>query len=166
MARKPTSAERMTELQRLSGEIKSNIFHMLRLAHEILGDPTYVQKLGGEAKLMERWEAEEFGHFGGKPGVPALLAAYRANPNESTWKEYRYNVHAMVMLAQPEKEHRDGERTNWKAKCQQLEEELAKERAVRERVEIELAEQKSLREKALKYIGEIEGRLVGSEAAA
>jgi len=101
-----TSSQKHAELKRLSRKAARNIYDMLRLADQILQDHEYVDRFGGEPQLIEAMENDEFLHFGGNPSLPSMLRAFRANPLLKTWQEYRFNVRAMIDLAEPEPEPR------------------------------------------------------------
>ena len=124
MATKTTS-QKHAELKDLAKRTKDNIFAMLKLANEILSDHEYVDSLGGEDQVLERLEAEEFSHFGGSPSVSEMVRAYRKNPDRATWNQYHHNVWALIELANPSAEGAAIERINWKAKCKELEAQLA-----------------------------------------
>lgn len=116
-----TSGQKRAELRRLSKASQQNIFDMLRLACELIDDHAYVDQFGGEPQLVEQMEAEEFSHFGGVPKLGLMLRAFRANPKLATWKENKFNVQVMIDLAKPPKEKNETTRTDWKAKCAELE---------------------------------------------
>lgn len=115
-----TSGQKRAELKRLAKAVRENIFEMLRIACELIDDHAYVDEFGGEPKLLDHLEAEEFAHFGGVPKLAAMIRAFRANPKKATWAEYRFNVQAMIDLATPEKQTQQS-RTDWKAKALELE---------------------------------------------
>lgn len=94
-----TTSQKHAELKKLGKQARETIYDMLRLTTEILADHEYVDQFGGEVGLRDLLEAEEYVHFGGDPSLTAMLRAYRANPDEATWKEYRYNIRAMIELA-------------------------------------------------------------------
>lgn len=141
-----TTAEKRTQLRLLANQARTQLFDMLKLTHEILSDPEYLEEHGGEAALMSHLEATEFAHFGGKPTLANMLAAYRKNPEKSVWDEYRHNIVAMIDLAQPPKVTESVERVNWKAKAQELEVKV-------EMLEAELNDLRQKHEKALIEVG-------------
>lgn len=94
-----TTSQKHAELKRLAKQAAQSIYDMLRIVTEILEDHEYVDRFGGEGAILDLIEKEEFIHFGGDPTLTAMLRAYRANPREATWKEYRYNIRAMIELA-------------------------------------------------------------------
>lgn len=118
-----STGKKRAELKRLSAAVQSNIFEMLKLANEILQDGEYVDSFGGEAQARDDMEAKEFSHFGGNPSLGAMLQAFRKNPDLKTWKEYRFNIRAMIDLANP-REQSDTVRVNWKSQAKLLEAEL------------------------------------------
>jgi len=99
-----TTSQKHAELKRLGKEAAKTIYDMLRLSDEILSDHEYVDQFGGEPKLIDMLEKDEFAHFGGDPSLSAMLRAFRANPKETTWKEYRFNVRAMIELAREQED--------------------------------------------------------------
>jgi len=101
-----TTSQKHAELKRLSKTVARNIYDMLRLADQVLQDNEYVDRFGGEPQLIEAMENDEFLHFGGNPSLSSMLRAYRANPVLKTWQEYRFNIRAMIDLAEPEPEPR------------------------------------------------------------
>ena len=119
-----TTSQKHAELKKLSEQTQRNIYDMLRLADEILQDHEYVDQFGSEAELIEQMETTEFSHFGGQPSLGAMLRAYRFNPKRATWDEYSYNLRVMIDLATPEREPNTFERTNWKQRCAELEEQV------------------------------------------
>jgi hypothetical protein len=136
---KTTTSQKHAELKRLGKQSQYNIYEMLRLTQQILDDHEYVDQFGGEGPLLEMLEKDEFAHFGGNPALATMLRAYRANPDRELWEKYRYNIRAMIDLAEPEKEKRESTRTNWKAEAEKLREDLARltaeNAALREQVE-------------------------------
>lgn len=77
---------------------------------------------------MDDMEAKEFSHFGGNPSLGSMLQAYRKNPDLRVWKEYQFNIRAMIDLANP-REESDTVRVNWRAQAKLLEAELANAKA-------------------------------------
>ncbi len=123
-ATKTKTSRKHAKLKELSATVKTSIYQMLKLADEILADPEYVEQFGGEPQLIDHLEANEFSHFGGRPSLAAMLKAYRKSPTESEWRQYKYNIQAMIELSVP----RDNEKpvhVNWKARCSELEAEIA-----------------------------------------
>lgn len=119
-----TTSQKHAKLKQLSQAAKDSIYDMLRLTQQILDDHKYVDQFGGEGPMLERLEQDEYSHFGGQPSLPAMLRAYRANPEKATWKEYGYNLRVMIDLATPERERGESQRVNWKSRCHELEEKL------------------------------------------
>lgn len=116
----PTN-QKHAELKRLSRQAKDCLFDMLKITSELIADHEYVEEFGGEAAFLELLEETEFSHFGGDPGLAAMLHAFRAFPQREQWEEYKMNVRAMIALARPAQDREPGKRTNWKAKCAELE---------------------------------------------
>lgn len=138
-----TTSQKHAELKQLAKTVKDSIFDMLSLAAAIIDDHEYVDtKFGSEAKLIEHMEATEFSHFGGVPKLAAMIRAYRHSPSRATWKKNAFNVQVMIDLSDPPAERGDTKRTNWKARCAELEEQVAKltaevDRLVGERARLE-----------------------------
>ena len=100
MPRAKSTSQKRADLKALGKQARENIYAMLKLADEILKDQDYVDQFhGGEIEVMQQMEADEFVHFGGDPSLAAMLKAYRENPGEDVWQEYRYNIRAMIDLA-------------------------------------------------------------------
>lgn len=118
------STKKRAELKRLSAAAQANLFDMLKLAAEILQDCEYVDQFGGEAQALDDMQSKEFSHFGGNPSLGSMLAAYRKNPDIKVWREYRFNIRAMIELANP-KEEREVTRIDWKVMAKELEAEVA-----------------------------------------
>lgn len=114
------AGKKRAKLKQLATTIRKGIFEMIKIADELLSDFAYVDQFGGEAALIEDMENKEFAHFGGSPSLGQLLRAYRESPDEKTWKEYDYNVWAMIELSRPVKEKAPVERINWKQLCKEL----------------------------------------------
>ena len=119
-----TTSQKHAELKKLSQQTQRNIYDMLRLTDEILQDHEYVDQFGSEAELIEQMEAVEFSHFGGQPSLGAMLRAYRLNPKRAIWEEYNYNLRVMIDLATPDRSPSTPARVNWKARCEELEEQV------------------------------------------
>lgn len=151
-----STSQKHAELKRLGKDTQQNIYTMLRLTQQILDDHDYVDQFGGEGPLLERMEQEEFAHFGGNPGLGAMLRAYRANPDKEVWETYRYNIRAMIDLASPSKERGESSRTNWKAKAEALEQELKLANAEKERLRHQVDE-------LLQEVGHLRGRIEAME---
>lgn len=117
-----TTKQKHTALKNLAKDAKSNLFEMLKLAADILDDHDYVDEMGGEDVVLERLEAEEFSHFGGSPAVTVMIKTWRRYPQQSTWREYKYNIWALIDLANPREAGAETVRTNWKALAKQLQE--------------------------------------------
>ena len=146
-----TSSQKHAELKKLGKDARKNLFQMLSLASDILADPEYVDQFGGEGPLLDHLEETDFSHFGGRPSLASMLRAYRANPNENTWREYRHNIHALIDLAAPDKQKNETERTDWKS--------LAKELQVRvQMLEAQVSESQATNAKLQQQIGELRGR--------
>ena len=111
------------ELRLLSAKVKENLFEMLRMACEVLDDGDYCETFGGADQVMDDLEKVEFSHFGGAPSLSSMVQAFRKNPAMETWKEYHFNVRAMIELANP-REERDVVRVDWKALAKSMEAEL------------------------------------------
>lgn len=106
---------RFAELQ------SNNIYDLLKTVDEILSDFEFVDSSGGEGRLIGVIEQEQFSHFGGQPALATMIRAYRHNPLRDTWKEYQFNVRAMIELATPERRASMKPRINWKQRCAELE---------------------------------------------
>jgi hypothetical protein len=122
---KSTSSQKRARLKELSRDVQSGIYEMLKLADEILRDPSYVDDHGGEPALIDHLESVEFAHFGGNPSLLSMIRAYRHNKSRETWAEYRFNVRAMIELAKPAPEGSSAERINWKVLAKELEAKVA-----------------------------------------
>lgn len=116
-----TSGKKRAELKRLSGDVRHGIHAMLKIAHDLLEDQEYVAQFGGGPQLIDDMQSKEFAHFGGSPTLPQMLRAYAANPGEQAWKEYDYNIWAMIELAAPAREAGEATHINWKAIAKELE---------------------------------------------
>jgi len=162
--RTATTSQKHAQLKGLSRNTQQNIYEMLRLANEILQDHQYVDGLGGEGKLLDMLEKEEFSHFGGDPSLPAMLRAYRYSPQLETWREYRFNIRALIELAAPDSEGADATRTNWKALAKALQAELEQAKAALEEYRRTNAELRNNHEAHLGEIGELRGRLAVLES--
>lgn len=108
--------EKHVKLKQLGKQSRDSLFDRLRLTDEILRDHEYVDQFGSEPRLVEIMEADEWSDFATRPGLPALLKAYRANPNKKTWEQYRFDWGAMIELARPEESEDRKPTTNWKSK--------------------------------------------------
>lgn len=133
-----TTKQKHTRLKNLAKDTKSHLYEMCRLASEILQDHEYVDALGGEDVVLEMLETSEFSHFGGSPGVLQLVQAYRANPAKKTWEEHRFNVWAMIDLANPPAAKEAVERVSWKSIAAEREAEIERLTAEVARLEAEI----------------------------
>ena len=155
-----TSGQKRAELKVLAKRCKSTIFDMLKLADELLSDHEYVGDYGGEDKLMDDMQADEFSHFGSKPTLSQMIRAYRANPKRATWDEYKSDIWAMIDLAQPGNPNdSDIVRINWKARCKEAEAKVAQLEAVVDDQRKTIAAQQSQIDQLRAELGEFKGRL-------
>lgn len=120
----PTSEQTHLHLKGLAKTAQKCLYDMLRDVDLLLSDHDYVDKHGGEGAFLEALEADEFSHWGGKPSLEAMLRAFRYSPDRETWREYRFNVQAMIDIATPAKGEKETQYTNWKALAKQLQMEL------------------------------------------
>lgn len=158
-----TTGQKHAELKRLGKEAAKSIYDMLRLADEILHDAEYVDQFGGEAELIDRFEAEEFAHFGGNPSLSAMLRAYRCNPKLATWKEYKFNIRAMIDLAAPAKDGEPTERVNWKTLAKELQAKVEQSDAVVAELRATNADLRAKADAAANEAAELRGRLAAVE---
>jgi len=161
-----TTTQKHAELKRLGKQSAQNIHAMLCLVNEILDDHKYVDGFGGEHQLVEIIERDEFAHFGGDPALVEMLMAYRKFPRESQWREYAFNIHAMIELATPTREAKTGERTDWKGLAKSLQIKIEQTEEKLSGVE---KENQSLREINMQLIsecGELRGRVAVLESLA
>lgn len=140
-----TANQMRKELKTLSGNVKSNIFQMAKIASKLSKNESYVEKMGGEDAFFESLDDNEFSHFGKNPRAYAIVVAYEASPSESVWKENNYSLVKMIDIARGPVENR-GPRTNWKSKyheledhCKSLEKQLEHSRKLVESLESSLA---------------------------
>lgn len=113
--------EKHVRLKSLGKQARDSLFERLRLTDEILRDHEYVDQFGSEVRLIEIMEADEWSDFSTRPGLFALVKAYRANPNKKTWEQYRFDWGAMIALATPDAETDRKAPINWKTKFQEAE---------------------------------------------
>lgn len=161
-----TTSQKHARLKQLAEQAGKSVFDMLALADEILLDREYCEQFGGEPQLIDMLEENEFAHFGGNPSLPALLRAYRTFPRREDWRERRYNVWAMIELAQPAPEAASKDRTNWKQRCAELT--AANETLTAELTHVKdrlAAVSQDLQDQRLK-VANLQGRLETMEAAA
>jgi len=161
-----TTTQKHAELKRLGKQSAQNIHAMLYLVNEILDDHKYVDGFGGEDQLVEMIEHDEFAHFGGDPALVEMLMAYRKFPRESQWREYAFNIRAMIELATPTREAKSHERTDWKALAKSLQIKIEQTEEKLSRAE---NESESLREMNMQLVsecGELRGRIAVLESLA
>lgn len=129
MSKKMTPTQMRAKIRQLANTAREALYEQIRLTHTLLQNVEYCDSQGGYDALLGQIEREDFAHFGGSPSLAAILRAYQANPAKATWAKYNYHLKAMIALAQPDKEPGISTRTNWRARCEQLEAELATLRA-------------------------------------
>jgi len=154
-----TSKQKHVELKNLSRNIKSTLFDMLKLASEMLGDHEYVDECGGQDKLLESLESEEFSHFGGSPSLAEMLRAYQKNQRRTTWQEYKFNIWAMIELSRPATEAAEKERVNWKSLAKDFEAKLARAEATIDQYRASDAEKSEKIASMATEIGELRGEM-------
>jgi hypothetical protein len=154
-----STTQKRAQLRRLADDVKNNIYEMLRLAVDILKDHAYVDDLGGEDMVIEMMQEQEFSHFGGAPSLGQMLRAWRANPKRETWKEYQFNVWAMIKLSTPQEERERPPSFNWKMLAKELETKLkALEKTLADTIEAN-DRLRDERDHALAMANKLEGRL-------
>lgn len=154
-----TSKQKHSQLKNLSKTIKTSIYDMLKLTDELLSDHDYVDAFGGEDQLIDSLEADEFSHFGGSPSLPEMLRAYRHTPKLAAWKEYRFNIRAMIELAKPERESEAKERINWRALAKELESKVARLESALDQYRKSDSEKDSQIRELTAELGELRGEL-------
>lgn len=157
-----STTKKRAELKRLSSSVQQNIYDMLKLTNEILSDGEYVDQFGGEAGAMDDMEQKEFSHFGGRPSLGSMLAAFRKNPDIKTWREYRFNIVAMIELANP-REDREVVRIDWKAQAKEFEAELTQAKATVSEQSKTISELRAKAEELNGLVGEFRGRVAELE---
>lgn len=154
-----SASQKRAELKRLSKTVQGSIWEMLKIADELLHDIEYVDEFGGETGLIEHMQEEEFSHFGGSPGLPALLRAYRFSPKKSTWAEYRFDVWAMIDLAAPAKDGSETVRVKWMERCKAAEAKVVELEAVVADQRKTIASQQAQIDQLHAEVGELKGQL-------
>lgn len=121
-----STTQKLAELKSLALDAKSNLYHRIKLAVEILGDRQYVDSThgGSEVKAMDYLQAEGFPFV--EKTVGQLVAIYNRFPDKSQWDDRNFNLQVMWDEITLEKKKRGGqtaERVSWKDKYSELEEE-------------------------------------------
>jgi len=159
MAKVKTTSQLHAELKDLAKKVRANIYDMLHVANAILQDAEYVDRFGGESKLIEIMEGDEFVHFGGNPSLAAMLRAYRANPGRSTWEKYKFNIRAMIDLSLPVADGAETERIHWKALAKKLQERVAELESMLQNAQDLVQSQRTQLDTQNREIGELRGEL-------
>lgn len=92
------SREILAQLISLRNDAGSNLYHRLKLADQLLSDKDWVEDPsggGGDASwALDRLEEDCFGPEAGM-SLPEMLEVLTAVPQESVWKQNRYNLKKM-----------------------------------------------------------------------
>lgn len=103
--------EKIAKLQRLTDEGNGNIYRRIKLAAELLDDPEYLAEMHANdwVEAVEAVESKYFAMLGGDPPLRKLIKVYEEFPREAQWKEYRYNLRAMVIAYEDAERERNAE---------------------------------------------------------
>ncbi len=124
-----TTKQKLVELKKLAGVAGPNIYQRARIANEVLADKDWIaeQHEGDEFRAIAHLESEFFADLRGYITLGRLRELITAYSEERTWKELRYDLSALE--AKHSEEHGEqpalrGQRTSWKAKAEQLSEQV------------------------------------------
>lgn len=86
-------------LKVLSSAAGTNVYERVSLAAQCMKDHDWIVELhqGDDFKAREALESEFFADLAGYVPLPLLLNILGAFPDESTWREYRYDLKAMQL---------------------------------------------------------------------
>ena len=110
-----STAKNLAELKQLRDVATRNIFRRIQLAEDVLSDLKWIAAThqGDDGAAQDAIQSEFFPDLGGFINLGRLREVLRAFPTEATWKEYRYDLRAMVeLLHQQENEEGIEERAN------------------------------------------------------
>lgn len=130
----------LSKLKQLNAKVCESLYAMIGHAKTCLADTDWIaaEHEGDTFKAQDWLQSEFFPVVGGFVSLGKLIALFDRHP-ESTWREYRYNLQAMIDVDAIEEIEEEGgqhrERISWKARCEELEKELAIERAKVKRLE-------------------------------
>ena len=98
---KQTTKRLLAELKTLRDSGDANIYQRIKVAESVIDDADWLNEFhdGDPTAAVASLEHEFFSMLGGSPTLGQLITAYKTFPDESAWKEYRYNVRIMVDLA-------------------------------------------------------------------
>lgn len=100
--------DKITKLREMAGKAGSSVLERLTLVESLLKDADYLALYGDDLAKAEASASNEFfPDLDGWVGLGRLVDVVRRFPDEGTWKEYRYNLRAMVDLFD---QQRDDER--------------------------------------------------------
>lgn len=110
----------LSELKRLVKDAKANLYRRIELASSVLNDLDWIAKEhgGSELKAHDALQSEFFPDLGGYLSLGKLVQMYR-NVNKSQWAECRYDVAAVEVVYDEQRQkttsEEKGTRTSWKA---------------------------------------------------
>lgn len=111
MSKKRTS-QLLADLKRLAGESRENILARIKAAKQVLSDLNWVSDTygGSDIKARDALQDEFFLELNGVFTLGTLIAIYDSFPDESTWKEHRYNLQTMRALWEESRKKEDEDR--------------------------------------------------------
>lgn len=142
---------RIAELKALGTGARQCMYQRVRLAWEIVSDKKWLKEamMGDVNKAYDFLLHVGFAELTDVFTVGELISIMTHFPDESTWTEYAYNLHALRRLVRQKEKGEPGslKRMSWKARAEALEQENAELRA--ENAELKLR------------VGQLEGELRG-----
>jgi DNA repair exonuclease SbcCD ATPase subunit len=156
------TTQKLARLRDLAGQAGANIFERCRLAAEVLADITWVTQThgGDEMAAMDALETEYFADYRDYITLGKLRQVYHEFPNETDWKDVKYNLAAMEAKYAESHANEDkglrGSRTSWKAVAEKYEQKQKQLERDRDRDRKELASKDTELEELRCRISELE----------
>lgn len=110
---KKTTTQLIAELRDLSAQEGPLLFYRLSLANRIMDDYEWIGSAfsGNAAKAMRHLEETCFAMLSGAFTLGEMLEAYQWFNDEAVWKNYHYNLRAMLLLLRDAKAKENDERS-------------------------------------------------------
>ena len=137
-----TTTQKIAELKTLCGDVKANMYQRVKLAFEILADVDWIERAhkGHTTQAMDYLQREGFPYV--TLTVGQLAEIFRKWPQESTWKEWDYDINAMWAELRSDKQpsRKAAHTFSWKARAEELKAELGQARREVTKLEQKVAE--------------------------
>lgn len=138
------TTQKLARLKQLNRDDLQNWFERLRLAAEVMEDHEWIAASfdGSDVKAMDYLATNAFALVSGIYTVGELIATYKKFPQRAQWDEYSCDLHTMVGLWRDSRKAplEPKDRTNWRKRCEELQEENVQLRLQLADLRVEIAE--------------------------